>query len=101
MDAAFEKMFTLLQTCNFYVAALKEPGPGYRHVRKAAGAFGNRGLSVVKSIDEPTTKLGDFGKGMRLPTLVNDAQSCSLLDMEGIRFKIPASIGGSGGRLRK
>src|SRR6267378_3183151 len=43
MDAALKKMFTLRQTGDLGVAALKDSGPGHRDVRKATGTFGNHG----------------------------------------------------------
>jgi hypothetical protein len=71
MDAALKTMFAFLQTRGIDSTGLKDASPGHRNVRKAAGTFGDRGLSVIQRPDEAATELRHLGEGMRLAALVD------------------------------
>src|SRR5947209_233272 len=92
MDAALKKVFTLLQTRNLDSAGLKDSSLGHRDVGKAAGTFGNRGLSVIERPYEAATELRHLGEGVRLAALVDYAHSGSFLDVESVRFEVPARV---------
>jgi len=70
MDAALKKMFTFRQARDLALAALKDSGPGHREVRKAAGTFGNRGLSCVKIPYKAAAEVRHLGEGVWLAALV-------------------------------
>src|ERR1700676_1994514 len=101
MDAALKKMFTFRETRDLALAALKDSGLGHGDIRKAAGTFGNRGLSSIKVVYEAATELRHLGEGVRLAALVEYVKSGSFLDVEGVRFEVPAGVRSSRGCLRK
>jgi hypothetical protein len=77
MDTALKKMFTFLQTGDVDMAGLKDSSLGHRDVRKAAGTFGNRGLSVIERPYEAAAELRHLGEGVRLAALIDYAKSGS------------------------
>src|ERR1700720_2682239 len=92
MDAALKKMFTFRKTRDLALAALKDSGLGHGDIRKAAGTFGNRGLSSIKVVYEAATELRHLGEGVRLAALVEYIKNGSFLDVEGVRFEVPAGV---------
>jgi hypothetical protein len=92
MDAALKTMFALRQTRDLDMAALKDSSLGHREVRKAAGTFGNRGLSVIESVYKAATELRHFGEGVGFAALVDYAKNGSLLEAECVGFEVPARI---------
>src|SRR6267378_8398177 len=102
MDAALKKMFTPRQTSDVEMAALQDSSLGHRDVRKAAGTFGNRLLAWrIEPRYEPATELRYLGEGVRLAALVGYDKSGSFLDVDSVRFEVPAPVRSSSGCLRK
>jgi hypothetical protein len=79
MDAALKKMFTFCQTRDQELAALQDSGLGHRDVRKAAGTFGNRGLSSIEVRYEAATEMRHLREGVGLAALVDYDKSGSFL----------------------
>jgi hypothetical protein len=70
MDATLKKMFTLRETRDVDLAALKDPGPRHRDVQEAAGTLGNRDLSRrIKARYKAAAKARHLRKGVRLAAL--------------------------------
>jgi hypothetical protein len=92
MHAALKTMFAFLQTRDIDSTGLKNASPGHRNVRKAAGTFGDRGLSVIQRPYEAATELRHLGEGMRLAALVDYADCSCFLDVERVRFEVPARV---------
>ncbi len=62
-------------------------------VRKAARTFGNRVLSRrIQLRYEAATELSHLGESVRLAALVNYAHRGSFLDVECVRFEVPARV---------
>src|SRR6266404_2076383 len=102
MDAALKKMFTLRQTRDLGMAALKDSGLGYRDLCKAAGTFGNRALSWrIKPRYKTATEPRHLGKSVRLAALVDYDKDGSLRDVNYVRFEVPARVRSSSGCFLK
>jgi hypothetical protein len=102
MDATLKKVLSWRQTCDLELAALKHSGPGYRHLAKAAGAFGYRVLSgSIELRYEASPKVLHLGERMRLAALVDYAESCFFVDVDRVRFKVPVRVRMSRLCLRK
>jgi hypothetical protein len=102
MDAALKTMFTFRQIRDVDLAALKDSSLGHRDFRKAAGTFGNRVLSWrIELRYEAATEVRHLGEGVRLAALVDYAKNGSFLDVDCVRFEVPARVRSSSGGLCK
>jgi hypothetical protein len=100
MDATLKKMFTLRETRDVDLAALKDPGPRHRDVQEAAGTLGNRDLSRrIKARYKAAAKARHLRKGVRLAALIGYDKNGSFPDVECVRFKVPARVRGTRGCL--
>src|ERR1700751_1611683 len=95
MNAALELMYSLRQPHDLDSAALQKPRPRYRDAPKSAGAFRNRGLSIVERRNETAAEGRNLGERVRLAAFVGDADHRSFLDMQGVWLKIPVGVGRS------
>ena len=102
MNAALKKMFTLRQTCDLDMAALKDSRFRHRDLGKATGTFGNRALPWrIKPRYKTATEPGHLGKGVRLAALVDYDKNGSFRDVDYVRFEVPARVRSSSGCLLK
>src|SRR5258708_44784 len=100
MDAALKAMLPFGQIGEVNRAALKNASLRHSHSRKAANTFGSSVLSrSVESGYEAATELCDLGESVRLAALVDYADRGAFLDLERVRFEVPAGIRSSSGRL--
>ena len=97
MDAALKKMFALRQIRDLGLAALKDSSFGDRDVLKAAGAFGNRILSVIEIRYESATERRHLGEGVGLAALVDYGKNGSFFDLDRVRFEVPSRVRSSSG----
>ena len=75
-------MITLRQVRDLQLAALKDARPCYRNVLEASRALGNCVLSrCIQRRDKTAAKLRNFGEGVRLAALVDDAENRPVLDI--------------------
>ena len=79
-------------TGNLGMAALKDAGPGYRDVPKAAGTFRYHGFSGIKIPDEAATEVRHLGESVRFAALVDYVKSCSFLDLQCVGFEVPPPV---------
>jgi hypothetical protein len=84
------------------MAALNDPGSGYREIGESSGAFRRGVLTAVETRDESSAELRHLGKGVGLAALVDDLEDASLLDDDLVGFEVPAGVPDAGpGCLRE
>jgi len=94
MNAALEVVCALRQIGYAKRAGLKDARPGNRNICESAAAFGNDGFAWrVETVNKPAAKVSHLRESVRLASLINNAYFRALVDLESVRFKIPAGVG--------